>query len=412
MTATAETEVTESQFREDARRWLEANASLRDSPEVVQDLRPIFHRDRLSEGYAFHRKLWEAGFSGITWPKEYGGRGLGAEFQSIWNEESATYAIPRHGNGAALHIAAPMLLAHASEYLKRRHVPRILAAEECWCQFLSEPGGGSDLAGLRTRAVRDGDEWLITGSKIWTTGAHFSTHAMCLARTNPDVPKHQGLTMFVVDIPSPGLEIRPLTQITGEVDFNQEFLDDVRVPAANVIGEVDNGWRVAQTMLGFERSGLGGGWLNSGSMWAGSAPHQLADLARHRGATDAHVKYQLGDVWVRNVVLARTAARAQSGEVSSPFWGSALKVMSTDVTRREARTAMAIAGEDGVYWAPEDENGDRWARALLSARAAGIGGGTDEVHRNIVGERMIGLDREPQVDRDIPFRDIPGSRRA
>jgi alkylation response protein AidB-like acyl-CoA dehydrogenase len=402
----------EAAFRLRLRAWLAENATRSDSEQAHSEARPLYHSDRLAEGYRFHRALWDAGFAGVTVPVAYGGQGLPSRYQEIWKEEVAEYELPPHGSGAALGIAVPMLLAHGSEFLKSTHVPQILRAEVSWCQFLSEPGGGSDLAGVRTSAVRDGDEWVLNGSKIWTTGAHFSQYAMCLARTAPDQTKHRGLTMFVVPIPSVGLEIRPVQQINGGSEFNQEFLDDVRVPSENVVGEVNEGWRVAQSMLSFERQMIGGGSVTGGSLGV-ERPDDLAALARTSAHGDANARQLVADIWVHTVVAAETSSRMIAAMLrgeASPHAGSALKLLGNEVTYRRVRAAMTLAGTGGIAWSSDDEQAGEWGAAFLSARAAGLGGGTDEIQRNIVGERILGLPREPQVDRDIPFREVPASR--
>lgn len=387
----------EASFRQRLRAWLAEHAVRSDSEEVLSETWPLYHPDRLAEGYRFHRALWDAGFAGVTVPEEYGGQGLPARYQEIWKEEAADYQLPPHGSGAALGIAVPMLLAHGSEFLKTTHIPLILRAEVSWCQFLSEPGGGSDLAGVRTTAVRDGDEWLLNGSKIWTTGAHFSQYAMCLARTAPDQTKHRGLTMFVVPIPSAGLEIRPVQQINGGSEFNQEFLDDVRVASENVVGEVNEGWRVAQSMLSFERQMIGGGSVTGGSLGA-ERPDDLADLARKSAHPGENARQLVADIWVHTVVAAETSSRMIAAMLqgeASPHAGSALKLLGNEVTYRRARAVMTLAGTSGIAWPSDEQHSGQWAAAFLSARAAGIGGGTDEIQRNIVGERILGLPKEP-----------------
>lgn len=405
----------EQEFRLRARSWLAQNALRRDSEDVLSERRHKYHPDRLAHGYDFHHRLWEAGFAGITCPVEYGGRGLPDRYQQIWNEEVKDYELPPHGSGASLGIAMPMLLVHGSEALKREHIPKILRAEGSWCQFLSEPAAGSDLAGVRTMAVRDGDEFVLTGSKVWSSGAHFSQYAMCLARTNPDVPKHRGLTMFVLTLPSPGVEIRPIRNITGGSDFNEVFLDEVRVSADDVIGDVDDGWRVTQTMLGFERRMLGSGSISGGSAGA-KPPNELADLARAAGrAGDPSARQLVADVWVHSVVAAETSARLKSAVqkgAASPHIGSALKLLGEEVSRRRARASMAVAGPAGVAWSTDDLAADAWSNGFLAARAAGIGGGTTEIQKNIVGERILQMPREPLFDRDVPFRDVPFSARS
>lgn len=397
-------------FRSRVRTWLTAN--VRRAPDEEAARRHRYHPDRIAEGYAFHHRAWKAGFAGITCPVEYGGQGLSSQHQKIWDEEAALFELPPHGSGASLGVALPLLLAHGTEKLKLEHIPRILRAEVSWCQFLSESEAGSDLAGVRTTAALEGGDYVINGTKVWTSGAHFSQFALCLARTDPDVPKHRGLTMFVVPVPAPGVTIRPVRNITGGSDFNEVFLDQVRVPAENIVGSVGGGWRIAQAMLGLERRMLGNGSISGGALNA-QPPVDLVELARRHGrAGEPVVRQLIADVWVHSLVAAETAARSHDdgfAGVPSVHIGSALKLLSEDVLTRQARASMSIAGPAGIAWPVDEPSGDRWGTAYLAARAVSIGGGTTEIQKNIVGERLLGLPPEPRSDRDLPFSSVPKS---
>lgn len=405
----------ETDFRLRARAFLAENALRHDSDEVKSETRHRYHPEIMARGFAFHRKVWEAGFAGITVPTEYGGKGLPGRYEAIWREEAGPYELPPHGSGAALGIVLPLLLAHGTEEQKREHIPKILRAEVSWAQFLSEPAAGSDMAGVRTTAIRDGDEFVINGAKVWSSGAHFSQYALCLARTNLDVPKHRGLTMFVVPIPTPGLQMRPTLQITGGSEFNEEFLDDVRVPVDSVIGDINDGWRVSLAMLGFERRMLGSGTMSGGAAGA-TPPSELIELVRKAGRVgDPIIRQLVADVWIQTAVTADTSAflrAAIHAGTASPHIGSALKLFSENVSVVKARAVMSIAGAGGVAWSDDESDAGRWATMFLHARASTLGGGTTEIQRNIVGERVLGLPREPQVDRDMPFRDIPFSSKS
>jgi alkylation response protein AidB-like acyl-CoA dehydrogenase len=285
MSATAEdTELGE--YRERARAWLAGNLERRPARSAIISIGVASHQSAevLAGERARQRQLFEAGYAGITWPVEYGGQGLTPAHERAFRQEAAGYRLADLGvAGGTSMICAQTMLAHASPALLARHIPRILAGDELWVQFFSEPGAGSDLAGILTRAERDGDRWILNGSKIWSSGAYYADYGLCLSRTNWDVPKHRGLTWFAVPIAAPGVTVEPIRMISGEAEFCQEFLDDVELTDDDVIGEVDHGWPVAQTMLLFERGG-GGGAADSalGGDRAGFAP-DLVSLARRAG---------------------------------------------------------------------------------------------------------------------------------
>jgi alkylation response protein AidB-like acyl-CoA dehydrogenase len=296
------------------------------------------------------------------------------------------------------------MIEFGTDEQRERYVAKALRGEEIWSQLFSEPGAGSDVASLQMRAERDGDEWILNGQKVWTTGAHFSDFGAVIARTNPEMPKHRGITMFIIDFKAPGVEVRPLRQMNGGTGFNEVFFTDVRVPDANRIGDVDDGWRCAIAMLMNERVAIGAG--GGGGRRDGVRP--LIELARRRGvAGDPVVRQRLADVYIRAEILGyigqRTRAAVKAGRAPGPE-GSIAKLAGALLARRMADIGVEIAGAGGQAW--EDERDARWALSVLSAPASRIAGGTDEVQRNIIGERVLGLPKEPQIDRDIPFKQL------
>jgi alkylation response protein AidB-like acyl-CoA dehydrogenase len=313
--------------------------------------------------------------------------------------------------GNAFNVVIPTLLAHGNEELKGEFIPHILRGEHIWCQFLSEPSGGSDLAGLLTRAERDGDTWRINGAKIWTTGGNYSDYAICLARTNQEVPKHAGLTMFIVPMDTKGITVVPLKLVDGTADFCQEFLDDVVIPVGNVIGEVDNGWRVATTLMVNERTAVGRGWSLGGRHGESEdmgieLDGDLLELARRTGRdADPHVRALVGEAWVLNTVQAQTVKRVSAAMRTGDLPGYAaaiLKAMSGVTAPRIGEIAVEVAGSRAAAWEPGRPS--RWGLRRLSSH--GIGGGTTEMQRNAIAERLLGLPREPTSDRELPFNQL------
>jgi alkylation response protein AidB-like acyl-CoA dehydrogenase len=352
---------------------------------------------------AFQAALADAGLAGLTWPRPWG-QGLTPEHQRVFNEEAAGHQLPTTAYVIGLGMVIPTMIELGTDAQRERYVAKALRGEEIWSQLFSEPGAGSDVASLQMRAERDGDEWVLNGQKVWTTGAQLSDFGAVISRTNPENPKHRGITMFIVDFKAPGVDIRPLRQMNGGSGFNEVFFTDVRVPDANRIGEVDDGWRCAVAMLMNERVAIGSG--GGGGRNVGVRP--LIELARRRGVLeDAVVRHRIADVYIRTQIMGyigqRTRAAVTAGKAPGPE-GSIAKLAGADLTRRTSDLAIAIAGAGGQAW--EDPRESRWALAVLSAPASRIAGGTDEVQRNIIGERVLGLPKEPQVDRDIPFKEL------
>ena len=406
MTATDERTVVESpelaEFRAKVRSFLAAHAPKRAKPTDDDAPMEATVADVATQK-AFQAALADAGLAGLTWPKPWG-QGLTPEHQRVFYEEAAAYDLPTTAYTIGLGMVIPTMLEYGTDAQRERYVAKALRGEEIWSQLFSEPGAGSDVASLQMRAERDGDEWVLNGQKVWTTGAQISDFGAVIARTNPDNPKHRGITMFIIDFKAPGVEIRPLRQMNGASGFNEVFFTDVRVPDANRIGEVDDGWRCAIAMLMNERVAIGAG--GGGGRSVGVKP--LIDLARRRGVhTDPVVRQGLADVYIRTQIMSyigqRTRAAVKAGKAPGPE-GSIAKLAGALLARRTSDLGMAIAGPSGQAW--EDRRDARWALSVLSAPASRIAGGTDEVQRNIIGERVLGLPKEPQVDRDVPFKEL------
>jgi alkylation response protein AidB-like acyl-CoA dehydrogenase len=372
---------------------------------------------------AWHRQLYEAGFIGMGWPKEYGGQAARPMEQAIVGEEMARLGVPGGINGLGIGFIGPTLISHGTEAQKRRYIPKILTAEEIWCQLYSEPNAGSDLAGLRTNAVResfeDGEYYVVNGQKVWTSGAHLADFAVLLARTNPDVPKHKGISYFIFDMHSPGVEVRPLKQITGSAEFNEVFMTNIKVPVENLIGAEGQGWELAQTTLGYER---GGNLL-------GRVVHHRSNLLRlvevcgqlqrdgSNGGTeldDALVRQKLGQMVVETEVLYYQALRALSkvDKGQRPGAESSIdKLYYSEMDKRHQELVQSILGPSGqleegmpseVALDPQRPHGQHdgtWVYNFLRSRAGTIYSGSSEIQKNIIGERVLGLPREPRADR-------------
>jgi alkylation response protein AidB-like acyl-CoA dehydrogenase len=361
----------------------------------------------LAIGKAFQAKLAEAGLAGLTYPKEYGGQGLPAEYDRIWREEASKFPLMTGELTISHGMCTPIVAEFGTEEQKEAYLAKLISAEEVWCQMFSEPGAGSDVASLQTRAVRDGDEWVINGQKVWTTLAHLCDRGILLARTDPERPKHGGISMFIVDMKAPGVEIRPINQIDGGQHFNEIFFTDVRVPAGNLIPPENDGWRLATAMLMYERVAIGTGQTQG-------VRHERADelirAAERRGVLgDPTVRQDLMRLYSAEVcaslVAAQTRARLKSGQAPGPG-GSLGKLAGANIAEMLRTVALRIQGPGGVAWSAAEERGDRWAKAALSSFASGIAGGTNEIQKNIIGDRVLGLPREPAVDRDVAFKEL------
>jgi alkylation response protein AidB-like acyl-CoA dehydrogenase len=368
------------------------------------------HRSREPGAYVAaarenQRALHAAGLAGITWPTAHGGLGLGPDHRRVFDEESGGYETFSDVFAIGLGMCGPVLLTLGTEEQRRRHLPAMLAADEVWCQLFSEPGAGSDLASLSTAAVADRSCWVVNGQKVWTTFAHHSDRGLLLARTDPDVPKHRGLTMFVVDMAARGITTRPLRQATGDAEFNEVFLDDVRLGPDDVVGEVGGGWSAATLMLANERVALSDNPIGSPVTL-----DAVVDLVRRSGrAGDPLVRRAIGEAYVaqRQVDLfaRRIAAEVRVGNDPGSL-ASIGKLAAARAARQVAALALEVAGPAAVAWDPDDVDGGLWAYGELYAPSLSIAGGTEQIQRTILGERVLGLPREPRTDGDVPFRDL------
>ena len=394
------------EYRVMARTWLAENVPLATDPDVDRDLDP--QSDRFAELKARQRKLYEAGYAGFTFPKEYGGQGLSLEHERIFREEAAGYDLPGINFGVSINILGATLEAFGTHEQKLDHIPNILSGKELWLQLLSEPSGGSDLAGLLTSARRDGDSFIVNGQKTWSTGAHLSDFSLCPVRTRWDVPKHKGISVLIVDLKSPGIEIRRIQQIDGGAEFCEEFFTEVVVPASNLVGEENGGWRVARGLLEIEHAWVGRGGTRTPSDQGVASLVSLAvrnGLARDRGVRRRVVALHAEAV-VQGLVSARLADGMASGQLH-PGYGSLLKLGSDNLIQRRAELALELAGANGVTWPADQPGGAVWSHGFLHSRQESIAGGTDEIQRNNVSERVLGLPREPTVDQDVPFNQVP-----
>jgi alkylation response protein AidB-like acyl-CoA dehydrogenase len=374
----------EEAFRDQLREWLHANNPGREpsGDEAAFD----FRRN-------WQRKLNQAGWAGVSWPKEYGGRGATLIEQAIFNEETARARAPQVANVLGLAMGGPTVIAHGTEEQRRRYLRPILSAEEIWCQGFSEPDSGSDLASLKTRAVRNGGEWVVTGQKVWTTFAHHAKWCMLVARTDPDAPKHKGLTYFLMDMEQDAVQVRPLRQVTGEAEFNELFIEEARIPDENIVGGEGNGWAVAITTLMHERATL----AFSLQVGVQIAIGELIERARGARAIDGRVatedpvtRQRLAQLLIESEVLRLNAYRGLSATMRTGTpgpEGSLGKWHWSEINQSLTELAMDVAGPRAML--AEDE----WTYRFLRARANSIEGGTTEILKNIVAERVLGLPR-------------------
>ena len=376
----------EAAFREEVRGWISANL-----PEELRGHRGGAARFDEPGLRAWSRLLHDAGYAGLTWPAEYGGGGKSYTHQAIFLEEMARAEAPPHVGVIGLGMAGPTIIAHGSEAQKTRHLEPILSAAEIWCQGFSEPGAGSDLAGVRTSARLDDGRFVVDGQKVWSSFAHIADWCLLLARSDPSSQRHDGLTYLIVDMHSPGVEVRPLRQITGEAEFNEIFFTGVEVPAENTLGDPGQGWQVAMTTLLHERGTLGFALTAALEV----AIRKLIDLARDRGATPQQ-REAIAREWIESQALRLTAYRSLSQLVRTGIpgpEGSILKLHWSEANQRLTKLALELLGGDAALAGGDAPYGGFWQHAQLRSRGNTIEAGTSEILRNIVAERVLGLPR-------------------
>ena len=417
------------EVREEAGAWLDANWD----PDLT-----------LGEWWA---RLAESGWAFPTWPSAWFGRDLPSNLASVVSEERRRVGAAGPPSGIGVMMAGPTIVTHGTDEQRRRFIPAMVRGEEVWCQLFSEPGSGSDLASLQTRAVRDGDEWVVNGQKVWTSGAQFSRWGILIARTNVDLPKHKGITFFVIDMEGQGVEVRPLKEMSGGATFNEVFLTDARVPHENVIGDVDEGWAVAVTTLAHERNSLGAGGMagmmggagggeiigkpdlsrragdvagssggfagmgaGAGGLGGGSVAQMLGMLATvHGRGKDLVTRQQVAQLYTLVEIARFTSLRAQAAVARGGRPGpevSTGKLAMSQIVRLMRDTSLGILGAGGMLSGEDAPMAGMMQYLALMSPALSIAGGTDEVQKNIVGERVLGLPSEPRVDKDIAFRDL------
>ena len=402
--------ITEEQFTKEALAFLDANAKVRekiqatkwgegsDSVGLLSERTPEEEAEELRAAKEWKAKEYDAGFGWITGPEEHGGRGLPASYGKLYQSLASRYDIPSQGPfGISLGMVAPTILAHGTAQTQA-YLPKLYRGDMVACQLFSEPGAGSDLAGVQTRAVRDGEEWVITGQKVWTSGAQYSDIGEIVTRTDPDQPKHKGITAFVVDMKAPGVDVRPLRQMTGGASFNEVFFNEVRVPDDHRLGDVNQGWTVALTTLMNERASIGAG----GSAGGSGGLNRVLELARWLGRNDDPVARQkLADTYIHMTVAKYNNQRALDKIKAGQLPGPELSIAKLSLTQNFQRMGelvslllgprlVADTGEWGTY---------AWSELVLGVPGMRVAGGTDEVMRNIVGERVLGLPKEPSGER-------------
>ena len=391
----------EAAFRQEAADWLKANAPSK------QDLEGM---DEIEAAKFWQKKKYDAGWACITWNKEFGGRGATAIQSVIWNQEESKYDVPQGVFQIGQGMAAPTLMSWGQPEHQERYHPKLASGEEIWCQLFSEPAGGSDLAALRTKAEKEGDDWIINGQKIWTSGAHYSDYGILVVRTDPNVAKHKGLSYFFLDMKSPGVEIKPIKQLTGGAGFNEVYFTDVRIPDSQRLGEVGQGWQVALTTLMNERAAIGGG---GGGVNVDLA-YKIASEVMIDGKTatqDSAVRAKLANWYVQESGLKFTGYRSMTalskGTTPGPE-NSIGKLVGAPKNQEMASFCMDLMEMNGAIWDEElSKEAGLVQMSYMGSPGLRIAGGTDEIMANIIAERVLGLPQEPRMDKGMPFTDVP-----
>ena len=400
-TTTGLTESEADTFRQKCVDFMEAHAKRSGAPTI-------------DEQRAYLAAAADAGLAGVPFPAEYGGGGLTLAHEKIWREVKGNYTM-MDGEFIISHgMCLPMLNEYGTPEQKRQFLADNISGRTMWCQMFSEPGAGSDVASLQSKAELDGDEWVLNGQKVWTTLAHVPDYGIVIARTDADQVKHAGLSMFIMDMKAPGVEIRPIHQIDGGSHFNEVFFTDVRIPKDWQIGELNAGWKLATAMLMYERVAIGGagaGKINQPQF------KQLLKAAKETGQIDNPVvRDQLMQIWSMETTKALVAMKnrdeQKAGKTPGPG-GSLGKLFGSVIAWKVRAMMLEFAGPGSVAWDPSDETGGDRVKMVLNSFQSGIAGGTDEIQRNIIGDRVLGLPREPAVDRDVPFKDLKvGTQKA
>ncbi len=397
----------ERAFRVEVRAWLDAHATRRvagersDHSYMPGDGSPEADAAHVGACKEWQRVLYEGGWAGITWPVDAGGRGGPGWQQRIFNEEQSHYSVAVGVFAVGIGMAGPTIIVWGTPEQQERFLPAMLRGDDVWCQLFSEPGAGSDLAGLRTRAERDGDEWTANGQKVWTSGAHYSDWGLLLVRSDPDAPKHKGITAFLLDMRTPGIDVRPLRQITGASHFNEVFLTDVRIPDSMRVGPLGGGWRVANTMLSNERALIGSGGR--------VGFRDLVSLAqRCGGSEDPVLRQELARSYTRLQLIKWLGWRARSRKDQGlgPE-ASVVKLAASRELEHDGNLVMTLQGAESMLYDDDAIQDGYWQQQFLGQWSSRLGGGTEQIQRNVIGERVLGLPSEPRPGKDTPFRELP-----
>jgi alkylation response protein AidB-like acyl-CoA dehydrogenase len=395
----------EAEFRKKCHDWLDANAPKKDSSKAISGVND--ETEYLAEAAKWQKKKYDAGWAMLHWPKEYGGINASPIERIIWGQEESKFDVPRGVYDIGLGMCGPVLMEYATEEQKQRYLPPMAEGKEVWCQLFSEPSAGSDVAGLRSKAVKDGDNWIINGQKVWTSGAHYSDFGILVVRHDPDAEKHKGLTFFFLDMKSPGIEVRPIKQITGTSNFNEVYFNDVVIPDSQRLGEIGDGWKVAITTLMNERLAVG----DANGVDVEDA-FKLAKKQDDEGDTlinDGSVRDSIADWYCEAKGLSNTKLRTMSalskGETPGPE-ASITKIVSAN--KLQSIGNFGIDSMDMAGMLRSDEGVSRsFQNAWLGAPGLRIAGGTDEILKNIIAERILGLPQDPRADKGVAFKDIP-----
>jgi alkylation response protein AidB-like acyl-CoA dehydrogenase len=400
----------EAAYRTKVRTWLDANATLRNPDKSKGNMLDEAEGDLIAKAKAWQARKTEEGWACLRWPKEYGGQAATAMESVIFNQEEGRYEVPPSIYGIGHGMLGPTIMAHGTDEQKERFLPDMVKGNEVWCQLFSEPDAGSDLAGLKTSAVKDGDDWVINGQKIWTTGAQFCKWGMLVARTDTNVAKHAGLTYFIVDMEAPGVEIRPIKQMNGGSGFNEVFFTDSRTSDSNRLGGIGDGWRVAITTLMNERSSIGSSLGGGGSISDLINMAKTVELNGRPAIEDGGVRQKIADFSVKRSGLKYTGQRGLSalsqGQTPGPE-ASIGKLIAAIMGQEIGAFGMELQGSAGVLSGEDALVDPVWQNTYMAMPGLRLAGGTDEILRNIISERVLGMPGEPRMDKGKPFKDIP-----
>ena len=397
----------QANFRKQCRSWLEENAKYKSGNSKPND---FANKEALKEAKSWQKKKYDAGWAMLHWPKEYGGIGASAIERIIWGNEESKFDVPKGIFEIGLGMCGPVMMEYATDKQKERYLPPMAEGKEIWCQLFSEPSAGSDVAGLRSKAVQDGDKWIINGQKVWTSGAHFSDFGILVVRHDPSVEKHKGMTFFFVDMKSPGIEIKPIKQITGSSSFNEVYFNDVEIPDSQRLGAIGDGWKVAITTLMNERLAVGdanGADVEDAFKWAKKQDDNGEPLLNNKAARESIADWYCEASGLKNTKL-RTMSALSKGQTPGPE-ASITKIVSAGKLQDIGNFGIDSLDMAGML-KTEDLNIKSFHNAWLGAPGLRIAGGTDEILKNVIAERVLGLPQDPRADKGVAFKDIPSSK--